>query len=46
MDYQDKVWFEQLELLDDENIEMILSRYNYYTDESDDVSISQHLLKL
>ena len=33
-----KMRFEQLELLDEERIDMIPSRYRYYTDESDDAS--------
>ena len=36
--YHKRMKFEQLELLDEENIEMIPSRYRYYTDDSDDVS--------
>ena len=36
--YHKKMRFEELELLDEEHIEMIPSRYRYYTDESDDAS--------
>lgn len=36
--YHKKMRFEQLELLDEEHIEMIPSRYRYYTDEFDDAS--------